>query len=183
MKCQIRYEKTRLCSVQSWSLGCNQNACGGPAPVITMMGHHVLEAFFGYLTTKWKQPTSSSAPGQTKHDFSLSKNGTWRRARTAERSARVASFSDDLRPPRCQRETSCEWEMSRLTPEDKRNRDTVNNNDSQTGAVRCQLHAQRVNTANTNEFDSLLLESGRQFGFLNGQFLTGEITSAERERG
>lgn len=96
-------------------------------------------------------------------------------------SARVASSSDDLRLPRCHQETSREWKMSRLTPEDNRNGGTGNNNDSQTGAAWCQLDAQRVNTANTNEFDSLLLEPGRQLGFLNhrkiyahGKFLTGK---------
>lgn len=80
---------SELCFVQSWSHGYNQHVLGGPAPVITMMRHHVLEAFFGYHSTKWKQPTSSN-PAKTKHNFSFSKNGYCSRARRAKWSAWVA---------------------------------------------------------------------------------------------
>lgn len=50
-------------AIVCWSHSHNQNVSGGDALTVTMRRHHVPEAFFGYHTSKWKQPTSSSPCG------------------------------------------------------------------------------------------------------------------------
>lgn len=148
-------------------------------------------SFFGYPTTKWKQPTSSR-PGQTKHNFCFPENGCCRRARMAQWSAPVSSgcarggqrrhqcgpLSYELRLPRCHQETSHGPEMTSPNPQRAEAETRWRIVHSQTGLCvpawrSLWLQSQRANTTvtNTNECDSLYLQSGSQFGFMTDEII------------
>lgn len=135
-KCQIRYENEELCLALNCVLfshgshGYNQNVLGGPALVITMMRHHVLEAFFEYHTTKWKQTTSSRPRAdKTQLFYNLSLQDSTYSTVTclnSTSSSVASSLMSSVCPGATRRRATTGDDVSE--PKDNCNRDTVNNN-------------------------------------------------------